>query len=399
MRTLMISGLMLGMVGVGAPVAQASDSVAGNVLPVAAKAYGKAGGMHQMHTMRSMPRWGHRINGRWHGGVRAPGGWHGYRRPVRGFILPRYWIQPSYYIGNYSLYGLRAPAYGYGWSRYYDDAVLTDRYGRVYDTRHDVRWDRYEGGYADDNGYDDGYRGEPYYADGRRYDDRYDNRYEKRDNGLGGALIGGAVGALAGNRIAGRGNRTEGTIIGGAVGAIAGAAIDVGEDRGNRGPDSRAYRDAPPPPAYDNGRGHYDTGYGRDDSVTYNNEYKGTWVGTWHGEDGTTYSGTYKGQYAGTARSDDHDARGVGYDTGATGSVPHWAMDTHPSMNGGTQVHTGHGGYISGGYYYPAPTITTITIQPAVTTTFVEETITYTTVKKPARARKVWKAKPRCMCK
>ena len=36
MRTLMISGLMLGMVGVAAPVAQASDSVAGSVLPVPA---------------------------------------------------------------------------------------------------------------------------------------------------------------------------------------------------------------------------------------------------------------------------------------------------------------------------------------------------------------------------
>lgn len=51
----------------------------------------------------------------------------------------------------------------------------------------------------------------------------------RRDNGVGGALIGGAVGALAGNRIAGRGSRTAGTLIGGAVGAVAGAVIDRSE--------------------------------------------------------------------------------------------------------------------------------------------------------------------------
>ncbi len=51
----------------------------------------------------------------------------------------------------------------------------------------------------------------------------------RRDNGLGGALIGGAIGGLAGNRIAGRGNRTEGTLIGAGVGAVAGALIDKAE--------------------------------------------------------------------------------------------------------------------------------------------------------------------------
>jgi hypothetical protein len=54
----------------------------------------------------------------------------------------------------------------------------------------------------------------------------------RRDDGLGGALIGGAVGGLVGNRIAGRGDRTIGTVAGAAVGAIAGSAIDRAEDRG-----------------------------------------------------------------------------------------------------------------------------------------------------------------------
>lgn len=51
----------------------------------------------------------------------------------------------------------------------------------------------------------------------------------RRDNGLGGALIGGAIGGLAGNRIAGRGNRTAGTLVGAGVGAVAGALIDKAE--------------------------------------------------------------------------------------------------------------------------------------------------------------------------
>ncbi len=56
----------------------------------------------------------------------------------------------------------------------------------------------------------------------------------ERDRGLGGAAIGGVVGGLAGNRIAGKGDRTVGTIAGAAVGAAAGMAIDKAEDRGAR---------------------------------------------------------------------------------------------------------------------------------------------------------------------
>lgn len=59
-------------------------------------------------------------------------------------------------------------------------------------------------------------------------------RMSRHHDGMGGALIGGAIGGLAGNRIAGHRHRTEGTIAGAAVGAIAGAAIDRAEDRGAR---------------------------------------------------------------------------------------------------------------------------------------------------------------------
>lgn len=68
-------------------------------------------------------------------------------------------------------------------------------------------------------------------------------RLSSRDNGVGGALIGGAVGALAGNRIAGRGNRTVGTVAGAAVGAIAGTVIDKAEDRGRNRDECEAYLD------------------------------------------------------------------------------------------------------------------------------------------------------------
>ena len=51
------------------------------------------------------------------------------------------------------------------------------------------------------------------------------------DNGTGGAIIGGVVGAVAGHEIAGRHDRVLGTVAGAAVGAVAGAAIDRAEDR------------------------------------------------------------------------------------------------------------------------------------------------------------------------
>lgn len=57
----------------------------------------------------------------------------------------------------------------------------------------------------------------------------YDNReYEKclKSDGVGGAAIGAILGAIAGNRIAGRGNRTEGSLIGGGLGALAGLGVE-----------------------------------------------------------------------------------------------------------------------------------------------------------------------------
>ena len=276
-------------------------------------------------------RWGNKTGGHWNGGVHAPGGYKNYRQPARGYRLPSYWVSPSFYIGNYSTYGFSQPTSGYGWSRYYDDAVLTDQRGVIQDSVQNVDWDRYEQGYGDGyraarTNYDDrvlmndervtaspsGSRGRTSYdgdwdgayqqdgsyqgqwegtyrdADGRVYDGQYvgtfvgdantrpasaeygtsgaphwgdeqaasyqyneqrgnggqygssyDERSDelaylencKTSSGIGGAVIGGAIGAFAGNRIAGRGSRLGGSLIGGGVGAVAGAAVDQGTDR------------------------------------------------------------------------------------------------------------------------------------------------------------------------
>ena len=146
--------------------------------------------------------------GRW---GQVPGGWNAYRLPTYGFALPSYWIAPSFYISNWSSYGLPRPAYGFGWSRYYDDMVLTDQWGRVYDWRdgRDYRGRDNRGeDYSDSYGYSDGAR-----------------RHSGND-GVTGAVVGGVVGGVAGNLIGGRGNRLAGTLIGGGIGALAGQAIN-----------------------------------------------------------------------------------------------------------------------------------------------------------------------------
>lgn len=54
------------------------------------------------------------------------------------------------------------------------------------------------------------------------------------DKGVGGALLGGVIGGVAGNRIAGSGNRVLGTAVGAVAGAVAGNVIDKAEDKGLR---------------------------------------------------------------------------------------------------------------------------------------------------------------------
>lgn len=366
---------------------------------------------------------------------------HGYRRPHRGFQLPRTYIQPSFFIGSFGRYGLSQPSYGYGWSRYYNDAVLTDRRGVVHDTRYNVDWDRYNQGYSD--GYYDGqatydnsvfmnddrvlapssavgptdriyrpsnsgatyqgnwngaYRDDGSYqgdwqgtyrgTDGRVYEGQYSGTfigesnvtphwgnnvrrgttprdYErgprdyndelaylercKKSSGIGGSVVGGAIGALAGNRIAGRGNRLGGSLIGGGLGALAGGAIERSTDKCRKL--LKKY----------GGRSDYGVDYGPD------------------------YS---------RARA----PRGPRYQPQRPVSQP---RQQYPSG--------WNGGYYYPAYYYPqqqAPMVTTVVVQSqpvttTTTTTYVEEEIIYEKAKpvykkrwKPAAKRK-WKPRPK----
>jgi Ni/Co efflux regulator RcnB len=83
-------------------------------------------------------RWPQR-NGRWRAGWDAPGGWNGYHRLNRGSRIDRYWM--DHRIPDYLSFGLSAPPRGYGWVRYYDDAVLVDDYGQVWDSVGGIGWD------------------------------------------------------------------------------------------------------------------------------------------------------------------------------------------------------------------------------------------------------------------
>lgn len=56
-------------------------------------------------------------------------------------------------------------------------------------------------------------------------------RHRLGDNGMAGAVIGGALGGVAGHEIAGAGRRTLGTVAGAVAGAAAGSAIARAEDR------------------------------------------------------------------------------------------------------------------------------------------------------------------------
>ncbi len=79
---------------------------------------------------------------RFFGGFGFPfGGFRGsYIRPFTGFRLPTYWINPTYFIPNYSFYNLSTPVNGQIWSRYYNDAVLRDQQGFVVKTVNNVQW-------------------------------------------------------------------------------------------------------------------------------------------------------------------------------------------------------------------------------------------------------------------
>ena len=93
------------------------------------------------------------------------------RRIDRGHVVPQFWWGPQFEVQHWQTYGFPQPLPGYRWIRYYDDALMIDRRGRVHDGRYGYDWDRH----GDDWDYDD--RGIPvyvgrgdYHPDERDYD-------------------------------------------------------------------------------------------------------------------------------------------------------------------------------------------------------------------------------------
>jgi hypothetical protein len=104
-----------------------------------------------------------------------------------------------------------------------------DRWDR--NGRHD-RYDRYDrNGRYDRYGRHDRNYGEPVYRNTRVWRGNDGRYYCRHRDGTTGLLIGGMLGGLLGNGIAGRGDRTLGTILGLAGGALLGHEIDSSNSR------------------------------------------------------------------------------------------------------------------------------------------------------------------------
>lgn len=93
-----------------------------------------------------------------------------YRHIERGGTVPNRWWGPQVQVRDWRMYGFPQPFAGGRWIRYYDDALLIDGYGRVYDSRPGWDWDRY----GDRWSYDDD--GVPVYGD--EEEDYRSERYE-----------------------------------------------------------------------------------------------------------------------------------------------------------------------------------------------------------------------------
>ena len=95
------------------------------------------------------------MQGNWQGGMRGGGnmmmhrmgpmgpGQHFQHRLQRGFVIPPMWFGPQFQISNWQMYGFSNPGPDGRWVRYYDDAYLVDREGRIRDSREGLDWDRY----------------------------------------------------------------------------------------------------------------------------------------------------------------------------------------------------------------------------------------------------------------
>jgi Ni/Co efflux regulator RcnB len=376
----------------------------------------KGGGMKPVMGMIK-PHFGGMKPGGHHIGMKPRPGFHGipkhdiYRRPHRGFILPRYWVQPSFYLSNFGSYGLSAPSNGYYWSRYYDDAVLTDQRGYVQDYRSDINWD------ANNYGPDrtDDYR-QPEYGPSMRPDA---NAYNWNDDVAFAAPDGSSYsydGEWDGEYVDPQGRVFEGDWSGTVTrhdgvegpGYPARAARD---DTYYTGPPDRSYSQSytgPPDREYSR---HYTVprGYEGYERCLKSNGVAG-------GAIGAILGGVAGNRIAGRGDRLGGSLLGAGLG-GLAGVAIEKAMTKcnrhqpraelpprgpyYPPQGQYPQHHGWQGGY----YYYPQAPMVTVTVVPGSshTTTTVTEEVYYETVKTYPRKKVVrkWKPKPkpRCICR
>ena len=133
-------------------------------------------------------------------GCPPPPGGHRFVRIHRGGTIPHFWFGPQFHIQNWGMYGFPQPFDGGRWVRYYDDAYLIDRDGRVRDGRYGMDWDRYGERWDHDE------NGVPYYVGDGDYepgdwDYEWAERYERGDRGRDDYARGGHDGRDGGRRV------------------------------------------------------------------------------------------------------------------------------------------------------------------------------------------------------
>ena len=385
MRTVLLSGAAaVGLLLTTTP-ASASDSspVSSKVAPSEAMQLAAQG---RKGSSRVIKAGQHRI------GFHPRPGFHGipkhdvYRRPHRGFVVPRYWIQPAFLISNYSVYGLSAPSNGYNWSRYYDDVVLMDNRGFVQDYKSDVSWNEGPDRTGD-------FR-EPEYSPAMRTDSQV---YNWNDDVVFAAPDGSSYsydGEWDGKYIDPQGRVFEGD--------WTGRVTRRDELSEPEFPGSAVHTDSPhPQPDYDDADMYeVPRGYENFERCLKNNGLKGAAIGALLG-------GVLGNRAAGRGNRTAGSLVGAGIG-GILGAAAEKASNKcrnhHPHYSRGPAYYPQHRQrWSSGYYYYPQAPVVTVTVVPGTTTTTttVTEEIFYQTVRAKPRKKIVrkWKPKPRCVCR
>ena len=146
------------------------------LIPMTANAQDRHGGGTGVHVRHGG---GHNVSVRHGGGnvvVRHGGRGHHpgrnfrHRRLHRGFVIHPFWFGPQFHVQNWQMYGFAPPPRDHRWVRYYDDAYLIDRDGRVRDERYGLDWDEYGERWEMDDGIPSYYGRGDYHPDEEDYD-------------------------------------------------------------------------------------------------------------------------------------------------------------------------------------------------------------------------------------